>query len=125
MPEVLEKPLIKDKLETMVNIVSTDYYQSPRETTTNVELAEAYRKYNSGKHYDYFVFDGVKVTLDEYLDLPEGDHNYEYVDGRCKAKDMARMKHQLIGEWLLELMVGYLRASDLGNITLMELEYSK
>ena len=103
------KPVVADE----VRIRDEEYFNK-----STKELERAYRQYFSkeNRQIDTYVFDGVKMTLDEYLDLPEDDIHYEYVDGRCVAKAMPMIRHQLVSRWLMKLIDSFLESHNLGVI---------
>jgi Uma2 family endonuclease len=56
------------------------------------------------------------ITFEEYLDLPDPNHEYELVNGVLTRKMSAQLDHEYLQTWLITVLNGYASARDLGIV---------
>ena len=56
------------------------------------------------------------ITFEEYLELPDPNHEYELINGVLTKKMSAQPDHEYLQIWLLFVLSGYASAKDMGEV---------
>ena len=59
----------------------------------------------------------IKLTVRDYMSIPEGDdRRFELIDGELILAPSPVPQHQIIAGNLFEILIGFVRAHDLGRV---------